>query len=168
MLVCDFELVNEGRTSAFVGLPPDSASTKGARQDPEAYSTAWNVLAQHRPSQHVLPPGESLWVTARRGLTVAEWANRLAASAELVVLEVAITAYDQFADGVEDLIVVEVAGRPLVQSEENSNTWLPALIHAGLPFIEAISTTPRRTIRRYRNAEGSTGSRSGLLRQRMT
>lgn len=64
MVVCDFELVNEGKTTAFVSLPPDTVSVKEAGQDPEEYSTEWNTLAQHRSSRLVLPPGAFQWVTA--------------------------------------------------------------------------------------------------------
>ena len=152
IVVCDFELCNEGKTTAFVSLPADTVTVKGAGQDPEEYSTEWNTLAQHRSSQLVLAPGAGQWITSRRGLSVEEWGTRLAAGDEPTILSTEITARDQFDDGVADSIVIDVAARPLVQSAENSHTWQLPTDRGGEPFLDLVTATVRPTRRQYRSA----------------
>jgi hypothetical protein len=184
-LVCYAELFNEGTATAFLHLPAGAIPVEGAQQRPKESEPKLLTWRAGRSLQDRLAPGESRWYLLEGTRTVAEWSRLYAlyggdmwarppgtpaagtiAPGDVPGWRFTFRMSDQFAEGVEDLLVIDALCLPLKPVEGSGSSWQPRgpVLTPYTPPISAIEVRP--TVRHYKPQDQPRGFRrlfAGLM-----
>lgn len=145
------QVTNEGKSSAFLELPPEATPVDERGEDPiEGRSPRWNMFGKQGQLQPLtLAPGESSWLYLEVVRPLKAWAElweryhdvaslHAAARNEQALSDpIVIRSFDQYAQGLVDTVTIQLGGLPIAPKSPGSTTYIPVVPPQLFFFVKA-------------------------------